>query len=138
MTARLFLDTNILIYALDPADPRKRKIAADLLRETISSGLLSLSPQSLNEAYRVLSQRRRLIPRDDARRFLGTLAAWARAPLDAETTTLAWEIEDETGYGWWDSLLLASALRAECAVFLSEDLTPGRMVREMRIVDPFG
>ena len=137
MTARLFLDTNILIYALDPADPRKRKIAADLLRETISNGLLTLSPQSLNETYRVLTKRRRLIPREDARRFLGALSAWARAPLDAETTTLAWEIEDETGYSWWDSLLLASALRAECALFLTEDMSAGLTLRTMRLANPF-
>jgi predicted nucleic acid-binding protein len=103
----------------------------------MGNGLLTLSPQSLNEAYRVLSQRRGLIPQADARRFLGTLAAWARAPLDAETTALAWELEDETGFSWWDSLLLASALRADCALFLTEDMAPGTTVRTMRLATPF-
>ena len=137
MTARLFVDTNILIYALDPAEPERRTVSADLLRRTIKSQLLILSPQSLNEAYRVLTQRRRLMPIAETRAYLGGLAPWCLAPLDADTTLRAWSVQDETGYGWWDSLLLASALRAGCKLFVSEDMQDGREIAGMRITDPF-
>ena len=137
MTARLCLDTNVLIYALDPADPVKRKVSADLLRMTISNHTLTLSPQSLNEAYRVLTERPRTMPLVQVRAFLSTLAPWATAPLDAETTRRAWVVQDETKYSWWDSLMLAAALRAECALFVSEDLADGMTVSGMRIADPF-
>ena len=70
MTARLLIDTNILIYALDPAEPAKRAIAADLLRRTIADHTLALSPQNLNECYRVLSQRRRIVDEAAARSYL--------------------------------------------------------------------
>lgn len=137
MTARLFADTNILIYALDPADPVKRQISADLLRRTISSRILTLSPQSLNEAYRVLTQRRKIMPVAEARAYLGGLAPWCIAPLDAETTIRAWAVQDEIGASWWDSLMLAAALRAECKLFVSEDMQDGQDVSGMRIVNPF-
>ena len=137
MTARLFIDTNILIYALDPADPVKRKVSADLLKRTISNRLLTLSPQSLNEAYRVLTQRRKLMPIAETRAYLGGLAPWCVAPLDAETTIRAWAVQDETSYSWWDSLMLASAIRARCTLFVSEDLQDGREVSGMPVVDPF-
>ena len=138
MTGRLFVDTNILIYALDPADPQKRSVSADLLRETIRTRTLILSPQSLNECYRVLTQRRRLMPQEEARGYVRMLAPWAIAPLDASTSERAWLVQDEVGAGWWDCLMLAAALLAECRMFLSEDLPDGREISGMRIANPFG
>jgi predicted nucleic acid-binding protein len=137
MTGRVFVDTNILIYALDPADPAKRQASVGLLKTTISNRSLTLSPQSLNETYRVLVQRRRLMPVDAARSYIRTLAPWAIAPLDAKTTERAFAVEDETGYSWWDCLMLASALQADCRLFVSEDLQDNREVAGMRIVSPF-
>ncbi len=137
MTGRVFVDTNILIYALDPADPAKRQVSADLLRQTIANRTLTLSPQSLNETCRVLVQRRQLMPVDAARAYIRTLAPWAIAPLDAKTTERAFAVEDATGYGWWDCLILAAALQADCRLFVSEDLQDGRDVAGMRIANPF-
>ncbi len=137
MTARLFVDTNILIYALDPSDPLKRQVSADLLRETIRTRTLTLSPQSLNEGYRVLTQRRKLMPVEQARGYIRTLAPWAVAPLDAATTERAFAVQDETSASWWDCLMLASALRAGCRLFISEDMQDGREIGSMRIANPF-
>ena len=137
MTGRVFIDTNVLIYALDPAEPIKRHISADLLKKTINNRTLTLSPQSLNEAYRVLTQRRNLVPIGSARHYIAILAPWAIAPLDARTTERAFKVEDETGYSWWDSLMLASALLADCRLFVSEDLSEGCEVSGLRVVSPF-
>ena len=137
MTGRLFVDTNILIYALDPAEPRKRAVSADLLRRTISNHTLTLSPQSLNECYRVLTQRRRLMPVDEARAFVRLVAPWAIAPLDAATTERAWAVQDAASLSWWDSLMVAAALRAECRLFVSEDMQDGVEIEGMRIANPF-
>jgi predicted nucleic acid-binding protein len=137
MTGRVFVDTNVLIYALDPADPRKRLLSADLLRTTISNRTLTLSPQSLNETYRVLVQRPRLMPVQAARDYIRMLAPWAIAPLDSKTTERAFAVEDATGYSWWDCLMLAAALQADCRVFVTEALQAGRVVAGMRLVDPF-
>ena len=100
MTARLFIDTNILIYALDPAEPAKRAMSADLLRRTMANHTLVLSPQNLNECYRILVERRRLIPEAAARSFLTCLMPWCIAPLDARTTAKAWAVQDEAGLAW--------------------------------------
>jgi predicted nucleic acid-binding protein len=137
MTARLFVDTNILIYALDPAEPEKRTASADLLRRTITNHTLALSPQNLNECYRVLSQRRQLVNEAAARAYLTHLMPWCIAPLDAQTTVKAWAVQDEAGLSWWDALLVASALRAGCKLFISEDMQDGRVISGMRIANPF-
>jgi predicted nucleic acid-binding protein len=137
MTARLFIDTNILIYALDPAEPEKRKTSADLLKRAIASHTLALSPQNLNECYKILTQRRRLVPPEAARSYLTHLMPWCIASLDAQTTTRAWAVQDEAGFEWWDALLIASALIAGCKIFISEDMQDGRMIFGMRIINPF-
>jgi predicted nucleic acid-binding protein len=137
MTGRLFVDTNILIYALDPADPVKRTVSADLLRRTIKSRSLTLSPQSLNECYRVLTERRKLMPVQQARDYVRTLAPWAVAPLDAAVTLRAWAVQDRAKLSWWDSLLIASALQADCRLFFSEDLQNGLELFGMQVVNPF-
>jgi predicted nucleic acid-binding protein len=137
MTARLLIDTNILIYALDPAEPGKRATSVDLLRWTIANHTLALSPQNLNECHKVLTQRRRLVPPDAARSYLTHLMPWCIAPLDARTTAKAWAVQDEAGLAWWDALLVASALMAGCKLFISEDMQDGRLISGMRIVNPF-
>jgi|BarGraIncu00222A_1022003.scaffolds.fasta_scaffold32982_1 predicted nucleic acid-binding protein len=137
MTARLLIDTNILIYALDPAEPAKRAIAADLLRRTIADHTLALSPQNLNECYRVLSQRRRIVDEAAARSYLTYLMPWCIAPLDAQTTLRAWAVQDEAGLAWWDALLVASALIAGCKLFISEDMQDGCVISGMRVANPF-
>ena len=137
MTARLFVDTNILIYALDPAEPEKRAASADLLRRTITNHTLALSPQNLNECYRVLSQRRQLVDAAAARAYLTHLTPWCIAPLDGQTTVKAWAVQDEAGLSWWDALLVASALMAGCRLFISEDMQDGRVISGMRIANPF-
>ena len=137
MTGRFFIDTNILIYALDPDEGQKRTLSADLLRQTISSHTLTLSPQSLNECYRVLTQRRKLMPVEAARSYVRVLAPWAIAPLDAATTERAWSVQDKAKLSWWDSLMVAAALRAECRLFITEDMQDGATIDGMRIGNPF-
>ena len=137
MTARLFLDTSILFHALDPADPLKRKVPADFLSRTISSRILALSPQSLNEAYRVLTQGHKFMPLAETQAYLGGLASWCIVPLDAVTTIRAWSVQDDIDSSWWDRLMLAAALRAQCRLFVTEDMQDGREVSGMRICNPF-
>jgi predicted nucleic acid-binding protein len=103
----------------------------------ISSRILTLSPQSLNEGYRILTERQTIMPAAAVRSYLGTLAPWCIAPLDAATTKRAWDVQDETRYSWWDSLMLAAALRADCRLFVSEDLADGHEISGMRICNPF-
>ena len=133
----LFVDTNILIYTLDPLEPAKRLVVGEILTQAMQSWSLVLSPQSINEFYRVVTDRRRLMPHAAARRLASSFLPYCSAPLDAETTRYAWTIQADEGFGWWDSLLLAAALRAKCGRFLSEDMQAGRVIGDMTIVNPF-
>lgn len=132
-----FVDTNLLVYAIDPREQGKRLRAADLLRKLVSSRTLVLSPQSLNEFYRVATERHRLMSVRDAREFVGTFIPSCTAPYDLAVTFHAWMLQDETSYGWWDCMLLASASLSGADIFLSEDLQDGQKIGAMTILDPF-
>lgn len=137
MIASLFADTNLLIYTLDPADPAKQARAFAIVEQGVASGRLVTSPQSLNECYQVIGMKRRLAIPESARLFVTSLFPTCRAEMNLKTIALAWEIEAETRFGWWDSLLVASAVRHGCSHFLTEDLSDGRDVRGMTLLNPF-
>ena len=43
----------------------------------------------------------------------------------SNTLAKAWDIYDKRNYGWWDCVMLASAIQASSAVFVTEDLNDG-------------
>ncbi len=56
---------------------------------------------------------------------------------DAALFRLALEVKDETGYSFYDSLVVAGALRVGCTRLYSEDLQDGRLIRGLIIENPF-
>lgn len=131
-----FLDTNILVYLIDPAAGKKKAIARQLLIAKKPGDALVLSPQSLNECYRVITDRRSFMPKAQARIFVESLMPYCTAPLNAQTLALAWRVQD-AGFSFWDSVLIASALQAECTHFFSEDMQHEREIFGMTILNPF-
>jgi len=132
-----FADTNLIVYTIDPQEPEKRQHAKDFLTRIINRHTLVLSPQSLNECYRVVTEKRDLMPRSEARLFVYALSDFCTAPYDFKITQTAWQIQDRHGYGWWDCMLLASASSAGCDVFLSEDMNHEQRVEGLIILNPF-
>src|SRR5215471_16442229 len=114
-----FVDTNVLIYAIDNRFPVKKERAALWLSKLALHRAIILSPQSLNEFYSVATLQLGLARNSSVRDQAWGLARWCTAPLDPEVSRYAWRIEDETNYRYFDCLLIASALRANCRFFLS-------------------
>jgi len=137
MMDRVFVDTNILIYGLDAGVPDRRSIAAGLVGRLRREGRMVTSPQTLNECYRVLTDRRHLMPRADARAFVEALIPTCHGASDVTTMLRAFEIQQSDGFSWWDCLMMASALGAGCRTFLTEDAQSGRLVGGMVLIDPF-
>ena len=132
-----FADTNLIVYTIDPDQPEKRRRSKDFLMRIITHHSLVLSPQSLNECYRVVTEKRGLMPRNEAQLFVFALSEFCRAPYDFDVTRMAWQIQAESGLGWWDCTLLSSAVLAGCDVFLSEDMQHERTIESLTILNPF-
>jgi predicted nucleic acid-binding protein len=66
----------------------------------------------------------RPMPRDSARLVVGIYMIWSVETTTAETSA-AFQIEDQAGIGFWDSLIVASALKGGARRILSEELNAG-------------
>lgn len=137
MPGSVFLDTNILVYAIESAGPdaEKSKTALALARRTD----VCLSIQVLGEFYRAVTSPRRAVPlaHDEA---VAWVQLWKRhdvRPLTVPHVDLALELADRFGLGYFDALILAAARLAGCDVVYSEDLGDGQDYGGVRVRNPF-
>ena len=137
MNGKTFVDTNVLIYAHDVDAKGKHQAAKSVLRELWSERNGVLSTQVLQEFYvNVTRKIPRPISRDSARLVVSNYAVWCIDTTPAEIST-AFQIEDVSKIGFWDALIVASALKSGAARILSEDLNAGQMIAGIRIENPF-
>ena len=73
---------------------------------------------------------------ESARLVVSSYAIWCMDTRTAEIST-AFRIEDESRIGFWDALIVASALRSGATRILSEDLNAGQTIAGMYIQNPF-
>lgn len=138
MTAEVFVDTNILVYARDAAEPDRQPRASAWLDRLWRERHGRLSIQVLQEYYATVTRklRPRLDPdtaRADVRRFMG----WKPITLDRDILAAAWLLEDRYSVSWWDALIVAAARRAGCAWLLTEDFQDGAVLDGVQIISPF-
>lgn len=135
---RVFVDTNVLVYARDRSEPAKQALAEALLRQLWTNRCGAVSTQVLNEYYVTVTQKLRpgcsaALAREDVR----LLSTWQPITQDLSLTETAWRIQDRYRTSWWDALIIAAAQRAECTVLASEDLSHGMQFDQVRVVNPF-
>jgi len=136
MTAPVFVDSNIFLYAVDDADPRKQRVAMDWRAELWKSRLGRVSFQVLNEFY-VNAVRLKPAAIDEARSEVRDLLAWNPVVVDAAVMERGWKLQDRHHLSFWDSLIVAAAKTASCGFLLTEDLQNGQKLDGVEVVNPF-
>jgi predicted nucleic acid-binding protein len=137
MSGNGFLDTNVLVYAIESAGPGPQKSAAALALTRRDD--VAISTQVLGEFYRAVTSRRRAVPlaHDQA---VAWIQIWKRLPVHSIGTPhvdLALELAGRFQVGYYDALILAVARLAGCTVVYSEDLTAGQDYEGVRVENPF-
>ncbi len=136
----VFVDTDILIYSEDGADPAKQKTAIAWLHLLWLRGIGRLSHQVLNTFYaRATRQLQPPMPAGDARAEVRRYALWQPWQLDQATIESAWAIESRYGLPYYDSLVVAAAQHLGCRYLLSEELADGPQQHYggVHIINPF-
>ena len=132
MSAKVFFDTSVLIYAITGDDARSAQ----------AEGLLAaggnLSVQVLNEFASVARQKLNMSSQEisealDAVRVL----CEPPGPLTIGIHDAALRIAECYGYYIYDSLILAAALDAKCTLVYSEDMQDGQTIDSLTIRNPF-
>ncbi|MGA1317676.1 MAG: PIN domain-containing protein [Rubrivivax sp.] len=134
-----FLDTNILVYAVDRDSPAKRGIAQTLVATALSRQTGVISFQVVQETLQALTRRSRVVASAaDAEDFLEKVLTplWKVRPSVA-IYARALRIQSGQGFSFYDSLIVASALESGCRRLLTEDLQHGQRIEGLRIENPF-
>ena len=136
MSEKIFIDTNVLVHALDTADGKKQKRARHLLREAVESNCGVLSTQVLQEFYVVTTKKIGLEPlaaKEIIHHFQNFETVVITTPLIAE----AIDCSILNRISFWDSLIVVAAESARCQAIWSEDLSNGQTIRGVQIKNPF-
>ena len=136
MTAPVFVDTNVLIYALDEADRKKQQLAQAWRMELWKSRRGRISYQVLQEFYVKVTQKWPTA-RERARAEVRDLLAWQPVAADATLLERAWKIQDRYRFSFWDALIVAAARVASCRYLLTEDLQADQEIDGVLVVNPF-
>jgi predicted nucleic acid-binding protein len=134
---KVFVDTNIIVYAWETDALEKHHIANNLLKTELSDADKYISAQVLNELYAVLSKHR--VPHQKIAKFIVELQEGMYvSPLTAATVNDSLLLKEKYRYSWWDSLILASALESGCVTVYSEDMQDGQLIEnQLTIKNPF-
>ena len=138
MSDKTFIDTNVLVYAHDQDAGSKHQIAKKVLKELWSERTGVLSVQVLQEFYVNVTRK---IPsplsKELARGVVSSYAIWC-VPTTPSEISAAFRIEDESGIGFWDALIVSSAAATGAIRLLTEDLNAGQRIAGILIENPFG
>ncbi len=121
-----FFDTNVLVYASDHDEPRKRRAARALLRRSAQDGSGVISTQVVQEFF-VAATRKLSIEPMRAKGIVATFRPFELVVITLDDINRAMEGVVLWQISFWDSLILAAAGRASCSIVYSEDLNPGQL-----------
>jgi predicted nucleic acid-binding protein len=134
--ARCFIDTNVLVYADSSDEPRKQRIAIDVLRHLRFARLGVLSTQVLNE-YIQVGLRKLGLPHAHIREQLHCYRQLDFAAVTPDTIDMALDLHSKHALSYWDALIVASAHISGCSVLITEDMGAGEVLAGVKLVNPF-
>jgi len=135
---RVFVDTNIIVYAYDRDAGRKHEIARDLMIGLWSAAGGVLSTQILQEFYVTVTRKiASPLTREAAREIIKDYLTWDVVSNDGDAVLDAIDIETGENISFRDALVIAAAKRGGAQVLLSEDLSEGRKFGDMVVRNPF-
>jgi predicted nucleic acid-binding protein len=137
MTAREFLDTNVLIYAYDPSDQRKQQIAQGLVKRALA-GEIAVSTQVLAEfAVTLLHKMSPAAPPEDVAAVLDALGPIGVIVPDSNLVRRAVEARGAYSIHFYDGMIVAAAERGGCERIWSEELNSGQQYFGVMVDNPF-
>ena len=139
MNDKVFVDSNIWLYALietqQKEDQFKHEIAKKLIHQLTN---IQVNTQIVNEVTINLMRKA-----DKDNDFIYTflrdfLAAYTVHDQSTDDLLTAACLRSDYSFSYWDSLIVASAIRCQCCVLYSEDIHNGLSVYDdLQIINPF-
>jgi len=131
-----FVDSNVLVYAVDPRDAAKQRQAKAIVKAARDQAAYVISAQVINEFASVaLSKLGK--SKEDVRKFIELFQVIRTVDVRPSWSVRALEIMERYDLQYYDSLLLAAAESLGCDEFVSENLNDGQVYCGIKAVNPF-
>lgn len=135
------IDTNVLAYTFDPADPIKqakaRQLVFDLVSKPSESVLLWQVAVELLAFLRKAEGQGRMTGEEVKARFQETLQMFAFRIPTAQILERTFTLHERYSLSHWDSLLIAACQEAGVTHLYSEDMQHGADYDGVKIINPF-
>jgi predicted nucleic acid-binding protein len=138
MSGKVFVDSNILVYAHDADSGSKHVTSKRCIAQLWNTGTGYLSTQVLQEFYVNVTRKikKPLLP-SDARPIVRDFSLWVRSLLTPATVLRASEISENWQISFWDGMILAAAEQDGVGELLSEGLSHGQTIAGVKVRNPF-
>ena len=132
---KIFIDTNIIIYANDKRDMARQKKAIDIIKSLMKNRNGTISTQVLQE-YAFVALNKLKQSQDIVLRQLKLLESFEVINQSADQIRRAVEIKHLYNIGFWDACIISNAEYAHCIEIYSEDLNTGQFYSGIQINNP--
>jgi predicted nucleic acid-binding protein len=137
MSARHFVDTNILIYAHDSSAGAKHERARALVERLWRERSGVVSTQVLQElAVNLRRKAGRPLDAEATREIVADYLTWQVVVNSGEAILEALDLEARYQISFWDALVVEAAQASGAEILYSEDLSDGQSYGSLRVVDP--
>jgi len=135
MPDNVFIDSNIIIYAYSVDEAEKQAIVKDLLN---AHDVICISTQTINEFVNV-TVRKKMLDSDTVSAVVDELfSTLSVTAIDQRVIQNAITLAKNYRYSYFDSLMLASALKSGCSILYSEDMHHKHVIDgKLKIINPF-
>ncbi len=139
MSDKFFLDTNIFVYSFDRGAVAKARRAAQLIRSALNTQKGIISYQVVQEFFNVALQRfAQPMKLDEAEQYYSTTLRPLLGIHSSQALYLeALQFQSRYRLSWYDSLIVAAAIQAQCQILMTEDLQHGQKFADLRVENPF-
>ena len=135
---KVFVDTNVLVYAYDRGAGSKHEIALSHVEKLWLEGNGVISTQVLQELYvNVRRKAQKSISIDQARALISDYLAWDPVVNDGASLLEAMDAERRYKLSFWDSLIVVAAQKSGASVLLTEDFNDGQKFGRVQVQNPF-
>ena len=139
MSARIFVDTNVLVYAYDRSEPEKQHLAFTLLDRLAMTKVGMISTQVLAEFFVSVTRKLAapLSAGDAYQRVSNYLQSWTVLDMTGMVVLEAIRGVRDHQLSFWDAQIWAVAKLNQAPVVFSEDFSDGQVIEGVRFVNPF-
>ena len=138
MSDKVFIDTNVLVYAHDIDSGSKHEIAVKIIMDLWEKSNGILSNQVLQEFYVIITRKIiKPISLSETRAIIKNYLMWQIEESNPSSILKASEIQEKHNISFWDALIVTAAEQAGAVKILTEDMNHGQSIESILIENPF-